>query len=252
MRYIRYLTKNEEINYGWIKDNKVGRINGDIFGDFRREKASIPIEEIKLLAPISPGKIICLGRNYIEHAKEHGAEVPEIPLIFLKPPSAVIGPGEMIILPPQSTQVEHEAELGVVIGKKGRWISIENTQKHIFGFTIANDVTARDLQRRDVQWTRGKSFDTFCPLGPWIETDFFFSDALISCKVNDELRQMASTKEMVFSIPQIISFISSIMTLDPGDLILTGTPAGVAPLEKNDQIEITVEGIGTLTNQVGS
>lgn len=252
MRFIRFASKSGKVNYGWIKDDKVGVIAGDLFGEYRRLKADIDYDKIKLYAPLLPGKIICVGRNYVDHAKEQGAEVPEIPLIFLKPPSAVIGPEEEIILPPQSNQIEHEAELGVVIGKTGRWIPMEKANDFIFGYTIANDVTARDLQRRDIQWTRGKGFDTFCPIGPWIETEFFHSDALITCKVNDELRQMASTKEMVFSIPQIIAFISSIMTLNPGDLILTGTPAGIGPLVKGDRIEITIEGIGTLRNKVVS
>ncbi len=250
MKFIRYSYLNETPSYGWIKGDFAGKILGDLFGEYRRLEANLPFDEITLLAPVLPGKIICLGRNYEEHAKEQNVEILEIPLIFLKPPSTIIGPGENIILPPQSSQVEHEAELGVVIGKSGRWVSMEQAMEMIFGYTIADDVTARDLQRRDGQWTRGKGFDTFCPIGPWIETEFFPSDALISCKVNDELRQMASTREMVFTIPQIISFITSIMTLNPGDLILTGTPAGIGPLLKDDLIEIAIEGIGTLKNKV--
>jgi 2-keto-4-pentenoate hydratase/2-oxohepta-3-ene-1,7-dioic acid hydratase in catechol pathway len=178
--------------------------------------------------------------------------VGEIPTLFLKPNSSLIGPGEPIILPPQSKQVEHEAELAVVIGKRGRWIQPENAMDHVFGYTIANDVTARDLQRSDVQWTRGKGFDTFCSIGPWIETDFDPADALITCHVGDQLRQMASTRDMVFSVPQLVVFISSVMTLEPGDLILTGTPAGVGELVVGLNVSINIEGLGTLINPVVS
>ena len=162
----------------------------------------------------------------------------------------MIGPGEQILLPPQSQQVEHEAELAVVISREGRWISLENAKNYVLGYTIGNDVTARDLQRRDGQWTRGKGFDTFCPVGPWIETDVNPSDLLITCRVNGEIRQMSSTREMVFSIPQLLVYISSVMTLKPGDILLTGTPAGVGKLEEGDSIEIEIEGIGILENSV--
>jgi 2-keto-4-pentenoate hydratase/2-oxohepta-3-ene-1,7-dioic acid hydratase in catechol pathway len=164
----------------------------------------------------------------------------------------VIGPGAQILLPPQSKQVEHEAELAVVIGKKGRWISIDNALGYVFVYTIANDVTARDIQRKDGQWTRGKGFDTFCPLGPWIETDLDVADTLINCRVNQEMRQMSSTREMVFTVSQIISFTSSVMTLNPGDVLLTGTPAGVGLLIDGDRVEISIEGIGSLVNQVST
>jgi 2-keto-4-pentenoate hydratase/2-oxohepta-3-ene-1,7-dioic acid hydratase in catechol pathway len=176
--------------------------------------------------------------------------VPEIPLLFLKPISAVIGPGDNIVLPPQSKQVEHEGELAVVIGRTGRWIAAEEAREYIFGYTVADDVTARDLQRRDGQWTRGKGFDTFCPLGPWIETDLDPADVLVQTRVNGEMRQMASTREMMFSVEQLIAFISSVMTLEPGDVILTGTPAGIGPLKHGDVVEVTVEGIGSLSNPV--
>ena len=205
---------------------------------------------MRLLAPVIPGKIIAIGRNYADHAREHDAEVPEIPLLFLKPPTAVIGPGENIILPPQSLQVEHEAELAVVIGKRGRWISPENAKNHILGFTAGNDVTARDLQSKDGQWTRAKGFDTFCPLGPWIETDFDPADALITCRVNGEMRQMGATRDMVFTFIQLVCFVSTVMTLEPGDVILTGTPAGVGQIQAGDIIDVDIEGIGVLSNPV--
>jgi len=250
MRFVRYQYGSDAPCYGWILEDRVGPVDGSPFSDYRRMNASLPIEAVRLLAPVEPSKIICVGRNYAEHAREHGAEVPQIPLLFLKPPTALIGPGANIVLPPQSQQVEHEAELAVVIGKAGRWIPVDRVKEYIFGYVAANDVTARDLQQRDGQWTRGKGFDTFCPVGPWIETELNPADVLVTCRVNDEMRQMASTREMVFTVPQLIAYASSIMTLLPGDILLTGTPAGVGPLNAADVVEVTVEGIGTLRNPV--
>ncbi|HEY59922.1 MAG TPA: fumarylacetoacetate hydrolase family protein [Anaerolineae bacterium] len=250
MRLIRYQIEQEAPQFGWILEDKVGPLSASPVGEYRRLDVEHELQAVKLLAPILPGKIIALGRNYPLHAKEHGQEIPEVPILFFKPPSSVIGPEQAILLPPQSRQVEHEAELAVIIGKRGRWIPAEKARHHILGYTIANDVTARDLQHRDQQWARAKGFDTFCPIGPWIETELNPADVLISCRVNEELRQMSSTREMVFSIPQLIAFISSIMTLEPGDMILTGTPAGVGPLLDGDMVEIEIEGIGTLRNSV--
>jgi len=252
MRYIRYKKGYDVEKFGWINDDKVGAVEGVPYGEYRRLEAVLDMEAVRLLAPVLPGKIICVGRNYADHAREHGAEVPEIPIIFLKPPSAVIGPGADIILPIQSQQVDHEAELGIVIGKPGWRIQPDEARAHIFGYLAANDVTARDLQRSDGQWTRAKGFDTFCPLGPWIETDFDPSDALITCRVNGDLRQMASSREMVFNIYDLIAFISSVMTLYPGDVILTGTPAGVSPLKAGDIVSVNIDGIGELVNTVKS
>jgi 2-keto-4-pentenoate hydratase/2-oxohepta-3-ene-1,7-dioic acid hydratase in catechol pathway len=250
MRIIRYLFKDHSEQIGWLVEERVGPISGSIFGEYRRLNAEIPLDKVILLPPLLPGKIICLGRNYAEHAREQGAEVPEIPLIFLKPPSAVIGPGDKIKIPPQSQQVEYEGELAVIIGKKSRWVTAEDAMQNIFGYTIANDITARDLQHKDGQWTRGKGFDTFCPIGPWLETEFDPSDALITTRVNGEMRQMSSTREMIFHIPQLIAYITSIMTLEPGDLILTGTPAGVGPLKSGDVVMVEIEGLGMLRNEV--
>lgn len=250
MRILRYRQGDEEPRYGWVLEEKVGEIEGSIFDQYKRGEAEIPIDSVEILAPVEPSKIICVGRNYAAHAEEHDAEVPDLPLIFLKPPSSVIAPGEKIVLPPQSKNVEHEAELAVVIGKRGKWIQPEQVAEHILGYTIAIDVTARDLQRRDGQWTRGKGFDTFCPVGPWIETEFDPWDALITCNVNDEMRQMASTRDMVFPVRQLVVFISSVMTLEPGDMILTGTPAGVGPLEDGDEVVVSIEEIGELKNYV--
>jgi 2-keto-4-pentenoate hydratase/2-oxohepta-3-ene-1,7-dioic acid hydratase in catechol pathway len=237
MRFVRYQTKTEPARWGWVYQNQVGPLEGNPFGEFRRLDAELPLDSLRSAAA-GPSKLICVGRNYVEHAKEHNAEVPEVPLLFLKPPSSVAGPEQTILLPPQSQQVEHEAELAVVLGKRGRWIEPAEALSHVFGYTVANDVTARDLQRRDGQWTRAKGFDTFCPLGPWIETDFDPTDAMITCHVNGELRQMASTHDMVFKVEQLIAFASSIMTLEPGDVLLTGTPAGVSPLRQGDVVEV--------------
>ncbi|MFO7943516.1 MAG: fumarylacetoacetate hydrolase family protein [Anaerolineales bacterium] len=252
MRLLRYQINHGKPQSGWLLDNHVGPLQGTPFGAFQREEADIPLEDVRLLPPILPSKVICVARNYAAHAAEHDAEVPEVPVLFLKPPSAVIGPGDEIVIPPQATRVEEEAELAVVIGKQGRWIPAEEAQEHILGFTIGNDVTERVLQRQDLLWTRGKGFDTFAPLGPWIETDFNPADAMISCHVNGELRQMTSTRDMIFSVEQLIAFASSFMTLKPGDVILTGTPEGVSPLKDGDQVEITIGGIGTLKNPVSS
>ena len=252
MRFIRFQTRTEPARFGWLHEDKVGALDGSPFSEFRRQEADLPLESVRLLAPVLPGKIICVGRNYVEHAKEHNAEVPDVPLLFLKPPSSVIGPDQTIILPPQSQQVEHEAELVVVVGKRGRWIEPERALDYVLGYTIGNDVTARDLQRRDGQWTRAKGFDTFCVLGPWIKTELDPADLMITCHVNGELHQMASTRDMVFHIEQLIAFASSIMTLEPGDVIMTGTPAGVSPLRAGDQVVVAIEHLGSLRNLVAA
>ncbi len=185
MRYVRFQRRGEEaVRFGWIENERIGSIEGPLFSAHRRVPVTWAASAVKLLAPLTPGKIVCVGRNYVEHAREQDAEIPEIPLLFLKPPSAVIGPREPILLPPQSQQVEHEAELAVVIGKRARAVSPDEARDHIFGYTAANDVTARDLQRKDGQWTRAKGFDTFCPLGPWIDTEAEPGDLRITCRVN--------------------------------------------------------------------
>ncbi len=251
MHIVRFrLNPGEPARWGWVREQLVGPLDGSPFSLFRRESPVFPLARVELLPPVEPGKIICVGRNYAAHAAEHDAEVPDLPLLFLKPPSAVIGHRQTIRLPAQSTMIEHEAELAVVIGEAGRWVSPEAADRHILGYTVANDVTARDLQHRDGQWTRAKGFDTFCPLGPWIETEFTPADALITCSVNGQLRQMASTRDLVFPVRQLVAFISSVMSLAPGDVILTGTPAGVGPLVDGDQVEIEIENLGRLSNPV--
>ena len=253
MRIVRYETQDgKKPKYGWLLDDKVGEIGGNIFGRYQRKEAETPLAYVRLLAPSEPTKILCVGRNYVEHAKELGNEVPKIPLIFMKPPSSVISNGDTIILPPQSAQVEHEGELVVVIGKRGRHITPENARKHILGYTIGNDVTARDLQKSDGQWTRAKGFDTFCPFGPWIDTEFDPADAVVTCRVNGQMRQMASTRDMVFNVGVLISYISSVMTLDSGDLIFTGTPSGVGQLKDGDEVSVEIEGLGEIKNKVKS
>ncbi len=250
MRLVRYQIDDRDPRYGWVFEDRVGAIIGSPYEAFQRNEADIRLSEVNLLPPVLPTKIVCVGRNYAAHAEEHDAEVPDLPLIFLKPPSAVIGPEDRIVLPPQSQQIEHEAELAVVIGKEARWIHAEDALDYVLGYTVANDVTARDLQYRDGQWTRGKGFDTFCPIGPWVDTEFDPTDVMISCYVNEELRQMGSTRDMVFSIRQIITYITSVMTLFPGDLILTGTPSGVGPLAPGDRVSVRIDGLGELTNSV--
>ena len=251
MRIVRYQTQNgKKPKYGWLLGDKVGEIGGNVFGRYRRDEAETPLAEVKLLAPSEPSKIVCVGRNYVEHAKELGNEIPKVPLIFLKPPSSVINPNDTVLLPPQSAQVEHEGELVVVIGKRGRHITAANAKKHILGYTIGNDVTARDLQSTDDQWTRAKGFDTFCPFGPWIDTEFDPADSVVTCRVNGQMRQMASTRDMVFNVGMLIAYVSSIMTLESGDLIFTGTPAGVGELKNGDEVVVEIEGLGVLRNPV--
>ena len=250
MRIVRYQTKNNAAQYGWLLENKIGPIEGDIFGDYRRLEAVTPLGEVKLLAPVQPSKILCIGRNYAEHAREQKAEVPKVPLLFLKPPSAILNPGEPIVLPRQSQQVEHEAELVVVIGRRGRNITSDESHDYVFGYTIGNDVTARDLQQTDGQWSRAKGFDTFCPFGPWIDTEFDPSDAIITCKVSGQPRQMASSRDMIFNVNELIAYLSSIMTLEPGDIIFTGTPSGIGALQPGDIVEVEIEGLGKLINPV--
>ena len=208
---------------------------------------------MKLQEPIRPSKIVCVGRNYREHAAELGNKMPDEPLLFLKAPSAIILSGDEIVLPSASQQVEHEGELGVVIGRIGRNIaSHEDPLSYVLGYTCVNDVTARDLQRKDVQFTRGKSFDTFCPVGPWIETDIDPSNVAVETRLNGEVKQKGNTADMAFSVAFLIRYISEIMTLYPGDLIATGTPAGVSRMKSGDTVEVEVSGIGVLRNHVVS
>jgi 2-keto-4-pentenoate hydratase/2-oxohepta-3-ene-1,7-dioic acid hydratase in catechol pathway len=213
---------------------------------------SFPLAAARLLAPVVPGKVVCIGRNYRAHARELGNEVPAEPLLFMKPPTAVIATGDAIELPPESARVEHEGELAAVIGRRIRRVSPAEALAAVQGYTLANDVTARDLQKKDVQFTRAKGFDTFCPLGPWIETEPPPPDAMIEVRVNGTRRQHGRLSDMVFPVDVLIAYISHVMTLEPGDVVLTGTPEGVGPLLDGDRVEVQIEGIGTLENTVRS
>jgi 2-keto-4-pentenoate hydratase/2-oxohepta-3-ene-1,7-dioic acid hydratase in catechol pathway len=225
-----------------IKDHPMGTI------EFTGDRFALP--DVRLLAPILPSKVIAVGRNYAEHAKEMGSEVPPRPLIFLKPSTSVIGTADVIRLPSDSTHVDHEAELAIIVGRVAKDVPKSEAASVIFGYTCANDVTARDHQREDGQFTRGKGYDSFCPIGPWIETVFDASDARVRCTVNGATRQDGTTKDMIFDIPTLISFMSHVMTLVPGDVILTGTPSGVGPIVSGDTVTISIDGIGDLTNAV--
>jgi 2-keto-4-pentenoate hydratase/2-oxohepta-3-ene-1,7-dioic acid hydratase in catechol pathway len=219
--------------------------------ELQETTTSLPLGEVKLLAPVVPSKIVCVGRNYREHAAELGNKMPDEPLLFLKAPSAVIQPDDKIELPQMSQQVEHEGELGVVIGRLARKIGAdENPLDYVFGYTCVNDVTARDLQRKDVQFTRGKSFDTFCPVGPWIETELDPTNVAVTTRLNGEIKQQGNTGDMAFPVAFLIKYISEIMTRYPGELIATGTPAGVSKMKDGDTVEVEVGGVGVLRNQV--
>lgn len=229
----------------------VAEIEGHPFGQISFTTQRWALADVRLLSPILPSKVVCVGRNYAEHAAEMGNEVPKEPLLFLKPSTAVIGPRDAIRLPSQSKQVEHEAELAVVIGPPGaRRADRAAAERAIFGYTCANDVTARDLQKADVQFTRAKGFDSFCPIGPWITTGLDVSDLEVRCEVNEEVRQLGRTKDLIFDVPTLVSYVSHVMTLLPGDVILTGTPAGVSPITAGDTVMVRVEGIGDLANPV--
>jgi len=222
------------------------------FGDITFTGQELTGAQARLLAPVLPSKVIAVGKNYAAHAAEMGGEVPAEPMIFLKPNTSVVGPDAEIRLPAMSAQVEHEGELAVVIGRLCREVPLERVSEVILGYTCANDVTARDLQAKDGQWGRAKGFDTFCPLGPWVVTDLDPSDLAIECAVEDDVRQSSRTSSMVHDVPTLVSWISQVMTLLPGDVILTGTPAGVGPLRDGEEVTVTIEGIGTLANEVRS
>jgi 2-keto-4-pentenoate hydratase/2-oxohepta-3-ene-1,7-dioic acid hydratase in catechol pathway len=225
-------------------------LRGTFFEDPVLTGEEVPFDDVRLLAPVLPSKLVCVGRNYAAHAAEFGMEVPKEPLLFLKPSTSVIGPGDPIRLLPISRRVDHEGELAVVIGRIARNVKTEDAAKHILGYTCANDVTLRDLQRTDDQWARAKGFDGSCPLGPWIETDLDPTDVRVETRVNGDIRQTGQTSDMVFGVATLIEYVTSFMTLLPGDAILTGTPEGVGRLQPGDVVEVEVEGVGTLSNPV--
>ena len=230
----------------------VAAIDGHPFGALNFTGDRWALGDVRLLSPFLPSKVVALGKNYADHAKEMGGEAPTTPLIFLKPSTTVIGEGDAIRLPPSSSQVDFEGELAVIIGTPARNVAAANALRHVFGYAAANDVTARDQQRADVQFTRAKSYDSFCPLGPWVETVLDASDLQVVTRVNGQVKQDGRTSQMIHDIPTQIAFISSVMTLLPGDVILTGTPAGVGPIVGGDSVSVEIEGIGTLTNPVAA
>jgi len=243
----------DQVFYGRLADDsEILPLEGKFF-EYESLQQVVKVSEVKILPPVTPSKIVCVGRNYADHARELGNDVPTEPLLFLKAPSAIITNNDQIVLPPQSSQIEHEGELAVVIGRKCKNLSASNNAlDYVLGYICLNDVTARDLQRRDVQFTRAKSFDTFCPISHFIETELDISDLRIKTFVNGELRQDGRTSQMIFSVDFLIRYISHCMTLSPFDIIATGTPAGVGPLKDGDICEVTIEGIGTLKNPVKS
>ncbi|GAA1006221.1 2-hydroxyhepta-2,4-diene-1,7-dioate isomerase [Acrocarpospora pleiomorpha] len=229
----------------------LAKIDGHPFGGIQLTGERFPVAEVRMVAPMLPSKVVAIGRNYADHAAEMGNDVPTEPIMFIKPSTSVIGHGEAIMYPQGlSERVDYEGELAVVIGRLCREVPVERAKDVIFGYTCANDVTARDLQKRDGQFTRAKGFDTFCPLGPWIETDLDATDLALTTSVNGELRQSGRTSQLVFDIPALIAHVTAVMTLLPGDILLTGTPAGVGPVLPGDEVSVGIEGIGTLTNRV--
>jgi 2-keto-4-pentenoate hydratase/2-oxohepta-3-ene-1,7-dioic acid hydratase in catechol pathway len=250
LRIVRYLAGGEPADGILDPQGNICSRLGSWAEGFRPGPAVAELSSVQLLAPVSPSKIVAVGRNYAAHAAEYGREIPREPILFFKPPSSLIGDRSTIRLPAVSNRVEYESELGVVLGKRIYRAGEAEASGAVFGYVCANDISARDLQQADVQWTRAKGFDTFCPVGPWIETEAQVSDAAIVGRVNGQVRQQSRTSKMLFGIPRLISYISQIMTLEPGDLILTGTPEGVGVLAAGDVVQVEVEGIGCLTNLV--
>jgi len=249
MKYVRF-GKDSRIYYGILEDETIFRIEGNPFDEPPPQHPFCLRKEATLLAPVEPSKIIAVGLNYRDHAEELKMSLPPEPLIFLKPPSSVIGPGDTIYFPSQSQRLDYEAEMGIVIKRTARHISCEDADSVILGYTCVNDITARDLQKKDIQWTRAKSFDSFCPIGPLVETSADASHLKIELLVNGQIKQKSSTENMIFGYRKLVSFISDVMTLNPGDVIATGTPAGVGPLSVGDTVEVRIENIGSLVNTV--
>ena len=253
MRIARYSFEGR-VGYGVVEGAELLELPGHPFATPGEPLTTTGVvhdlDAVRLLAPVIPSKIVGIGKNYAEHAAEMGGAAPERPLMFLKPTTALIGPDEAIVLPPESREVHYEAELAVVIGRMCRRMTAGEAASVVLGYTCANDVTARDLQRSDGQWTRAKGFDTFCPLGPWIDTELDPSDVIVECELNGVTVQRSSTAMLIHDIPALIEAVSAVMTLLPGDVILTGTPAGVGPIAAGDEVAVTVSGLGTLVNPV--
>jgi 2-keto-4-pentenoate hydratase/2-oxohepta-3-ene-1,7-dioic acid hydratase in catechol pathway len=248
MRLVR-LRSGDRIAHGVLEEGVVRLLQGTFFQDPLPSGEEVPLDDVRLLAPVLPSKVVCVGRNYAAHAAEFDSDVPEEPLIFLKPSTSVSGPDDVIPLPAISHRVDYEGELAAVIGRLARDVRTEDAGRSILGYTCANDVTLRDLQKKDGQWARAKGFDGSCPIGPWIETDLDPTDARIETRVNGETRQFATTADMVFGVASLIEYVTSFMTLLPGDVLLTGTPEGVGKLEPGDRVEVEVDGVGVLANR---
>lgn len=248
MKVVR-LYQDEDVRYGLADEGMVTLISDEPFAAWEPE-GTIPLSQAHLLPPVVPTKIVCVGVNYRDHAAEMSHDLPAEPVIFLKPPTALNGPLGEIRIPEESKRVDHEGELALVIGRRTHGILPEQAPDHVLGFTCANDVTARDLQKRDGQWTRAKGFDTFCPVGPWVDTEIDPLDLGIETYLNGEVKQKARTSDMIFNAWEIVSFVSKVMTLLPGDLILTGTPSGIGPMKRGDVVEVRIEGLGGLVNRV--
>lgn len=249
MKLVRF-SINNKIKYGILNGNSIQAIYGSPFRYIRTIDEHYELQQVKILAPVIPSKIVALGLNYRSHAEEFNTNTPQVPLIFIKPSTAVIGHGDNIVYPPSSKQVDYEAELGVIIGKLAAKVPRDTALSYVFGYTCFNDVTARDQQSSDKQWTCSKSYDTFAPIGPHIETELDPRDVLVESYLNGQLKQSASTRNLVFPVPELIEFISNVMTLLPGDIIATGTPGGIGPMQPGDIIEIKIAHIGTLKNRV--
>ena len=251
MKIVRVDAEADDITYGAVEPDGIRLYHGSPFFQWERSETVLPITEVKLLSPVIPTKVIAIGKNYADHAAEMGSDVPTTPVLFMKPPTAVIGPLSPIRRPPESSNVHYEGELAAVMGKVTRNVSPDDALSRVLGYTAANDVTARDLQRSDGQWTRAKGFDTFLPLGPAIDTEFDPAEPhSITTSVNGVIKQDGVTSDLVFGVAELISFVSRVMTLLPGDVILTGTPAGVGPIIEGDRVEVEIEGIGVLLNPV--
>jgi len=251
MKYVRLMNNENEIRYGAIEGERVRLLDGTFLDPKSKLTDTwLPLNEVTLLAPVEPSKIICVGLNYALHIQEMNHSLPEDPVIFLKAPTCVIGPKAEIIYPKISQRVDYEAELAVIIGSTIKDATATDAAKAIFGYTCANDVTARDLQKKDGQWTRGKSFDTFCPIGPWVVTDIDPSQLDIQLLLNGVVKQSSNTQSFITSIPKLVSFISQVMTLIPGDVVLTGTPEGVGPMHSGDEVVVKIQAVGELHNTI--
>ncbi|MFP4641115.1 MAG: fumarylacetoacetate hydrolase family protein [Chloroflexota bacterium] len=252
MRIIRF--SDGRTKYGVLRGDAVYELKTNPFTEERKSfqlgDTTCNLGDVKLLAPCTPSKLVCLGLNYRSHAQEFNLSIPEVPLIFLKPSTSVIGPDEEIVLPPSSKRVDYEGELAVVIGKRAKDVPEDRARDYVLGYTCFNDVTERHNQKADGQWTRGKGYDTFAPLGPWIETEISPGDLKLETYVNGEVRQWVRTSDLIFGVSRLVSFISEVMTLLPGDVIATGTPSGIGRLNPGDTVSVTIEGIGSLTNSV--